>query len=203
MEHFNAYLCLFLQWKWKNILMLLFPVKSPFSKAILIYPTKLSWAGGGKALEQQLRGAGAVVRWYPTANVRSRSYALLEQLWRDSPGPRSENPQQDGRHWSYSCVEMERLWGATPQPRQRRSPSKMVGVVNSHLESNPIPARDAQKAQTNPVLTRTQGPHRDWDRNVLEHLLWRNGSAVDCRRDRGSGYSRLGHGISPLGGGRH
>ena len=41
--------------------MLIFPVKSPFSKAILIYPTKLSWAGGGKALEQRLQGAGAVV----------------------------------------------------------------------------------------------------------------------------------------------
>ena len=34
----------------------------------------------------------------------------------------------------------------------------MVGGVNSHLESNPIPARDAQRAQTNFVCTRTQGP---------------------------------------------
>ena len=31
---------------------------------------------------------------------------------------------------------------------QRRSPSKMVGGANSHLESNPIPARDAQMTQT-------------------------------------------------------
>ena len=31
---------------------------------------------------------------------------------------------------------------------QRRSPSKMVGGANSHLESNPIPTRDAQRAQT-------------------------------------------------------
>ena len=44
---------------------------------------------------------------------------------------------------------------------QKRSPSKMVGGANSRLESNPIPSRDAQRAQTNPVHTRTQEPHRD------------------------------------------
>ena len=83
---------------------------------------------------------------------------------------------------------------------QRRSPSKMVGGANSHLESNPIPAGDVQRAQTNLVRTRTQGPHRDWDRTVFEHLLWRYRSAMVCRRDRGSG---CGCGISPLGGGHH
>ena len=49
---------------------------------------------------------------------------------------------------------------------QRRSPSKMVGWANSHLESNPFLARDAQRAQTNLVCTRTQGPHRDWHRTI-------------------------------------
>ena len=44
---------------------------------------------------------------------------------------------------------------------QRRSPSKMVRGVKSCLESNPIPARDAQRAQTYFVHTRTQKPHRD------------------------------------------
>ena len=44
---------------------------------------------------------------------------------------------------------------------QRRSPSKMVGGAKSHLELNPIAARDAQRAQTNLVHTRTQRPHRD------------------------------------------
>ena len=33
---------------------------------------------------------------------------------------------------------------------QRRSPSKMVGGAKSHLESNLIPVRDAQRVQTNP-----------------------------------------------------
>ena len=44
---------------------------------------------------------------------------------------------------------------------QRRSPRKTVGGVKSHLESNPIPTRDAQRCQTNLVCTRTQRPHRD------------------------------------------
>ena len=58
---------------------------------------------------------------------------------------------------------------------------------------------DTQRAQTNLVHTRTQGPLRDWDSTVFEHLLWRYGSAGNCHRDRGSGCSRLGYDISPLG----
>ena len=34
---------------------------------------------------------------------------------------------------------------------QRRIPRKMVGGAKSHLESNPIPARKAQRPQTNLV----------------------------------------------------
>ena len=41
---------------------------------------------------------------------------------------------------------------------QRISPIKMVGGAKSYLESHPIPARDAQRAQTNLVCTRTQRP---------------------------------------------
>ena len=44
---------------------------------------------------------------------------------------------------------------------QRRSPSKMVEGVKSHLESNPISARDTQRAQTNLVHTSTERPHTD------------------------------------------
>ena len=44
---------------------------------------------------------------------------------------------------------------------QRRSPSEMVGGLNSCLESKPIPTRDAQRAQTNLVHTMTQEPQRD------------------------------------------
>ena len=45
--------------------------------------------------------------------------------------------------------------------RQRRRPSKTVGGAKSCLESNPIPTRDAQRAQTYIVCIRTQRPHRD------------------------------------------
>ena len=82
--------------------------------------------------------------------------------------------------------------------RQGRSPSKMVGEVKSHLESNPISTRDAQRPQTNIVCIRTQRPHRDWDRTVFEDLLQRYRSSLDCYRGRGSGCSRPGYGITLL-----
>ena len=83
---------------------------------------------------------------------------------------------------------------------QRRSPRKMVGGVKSCLESNPILARDTQRGQIYLVHTRTQRRHRDWDRTVFEYLLWGYRSAVDCHRGQGSGCSRVGYGISHLGG---
>ena len=79
----------------------------------------------------------------------------------------------------------------------------MVGGEKSHLESNPIPAREAQRTQTYLVHTTTQRPYTDWERTVFEYLLRRYRSAVECYRGRGSGCSRPGYGISPLGGGHH
>ena len=65
--------------------------------------------------------------------------------------------------WSGGCV----VWSNSEEIRhtqgQRRSLSKLVEGAKLHLESNPIPARDAQRAQTNPARTRTQRPHRDGD----------------------------------------
>ena len=43
-----------------------------------------------------------------------------------------------------------------------------------------------------------QRTHRDWSRTVVECLLWRYRPAVDCCRDRDSGYSRPAYDISPL-----
>ena len=55
---------------------------------------------------------------------------------------------------------------------QRRSPSKTVGGAKSCLESNPIPTRHTQRAQTNLVHTRTQRltPElkQDWGNRLLE-----------------------------------
>ena len=95
---------------------------------------------------------------------------------------------------------LEQIWGDTPCPRAKENSSKMVEGAKSHSESNPICTRNAQRAQTNLVQTRTQRPHRDQDRTVLECLLWQYRSAVDCSRGRGSGCRRPGYDISPLGG---
>ena len=55
-------------------------------------------------------------------------------------------------HWS----DFEKI----PLVQGQRSPSKMVGRVKC-LESNSIPTRDTQRAQTHLVCTRTQRPDRD------------------------------------------
>ena len=85
---------------------------------------------------------------------------------------------------------------------QRRSLSKLVEGVKSHLESNPIlPETFGGLKQTlcasaprDPTVT---------PRTVFECLLWRYASAVDCHRAGALGCSRPGYGISPLGRGHH
>ena len=78
---------------------------------------------------------------------------------------------------------------------QRRSPSKTVGGVKACLESNSIPAREAQKAQTKPCVHQDpETPQRLsqtclW---VFDCLLWWHGSAVACCRGTGSGCNRPG-----------
>ena len=74
-----------------------------------------------------------------------------ERLREDTPHPRSGVVA--ALHWT-GHEEISHVQG------QRRSPRKMAGGENSRLESNPIPVRDAQRAQTNLVCTRTQEPHR-------------------------------------------
>ena len=80
----------------------------------------------------------------------------------------------------------------------------MVGGANSPLKSNPISTRDAQRVQTNLVNTRTErSPQRQ-----TELCLSISYGCMGCWRygllqARGPGCSRLGYGISPLGGGCH
>ena len=73
---------------------------------------------------------------------------------------------------------------------QRRSPNKMVGGTKSHLESNPIPARDTWRAQTKPCAP---GPRHPTEAEPAqpgsECLLQTSLSAVACCRGRGSGCS--------------
>ena len=67
-------------------------------------------------------------------------------------------------HWSH-CEEIPHVQG------QRRSSSKTVGVLKSRVESNPIPARDAQRAHTNLVCTSTQRPQRLRQKNGRVELI--------------------------------
>ena len=50
--------------------------------------------------------------------------------------------------------------------RQRRTPSKMVGGVKSHLESNSMPARDAWRAQTKSCA------HQETPQRLSQTCLW-------------------------------
>ena len=74
----------------------------------------------------------------------------------------------------------------------------------SCLESNPVLTTGALKAQTKTCA------HQETPQRMSQTCLWvfkcllrRFGSAVASHRGRGSGCSRPGSGISPLGGGRH
>ena len=82
---------------------------------------------------------------------------------------------------------------------QRRSPNKMVGGVKSCLESNPIPTRDAQKAQTKPCVhqdpqeTEPDLPLSVWvsptEEQVSSGLPWGWGSGC-CRPGRCAPWHR-------------
>ena len=50
---------------------------------------------------------------------------------------------------------------------KRRSPRKTIGEAKSRLELNPTPTRDAQRAQTNLVCTRTQRPPQRLSQNCV------------------------------------
>ena len=69
---------------------------------------------------------------------------------------------------------------------------RMVGWAISCLESNPIPTRNARRAQTKPCVHQyPETPQRLsqtclW---VFECFLWRNRSVVACCGDKGSGCS--------------
>ena len=78
---------------------------------------------------------------------------------------------------------------------QRRSHSKMVGGVKSHLESNSIPIRDAWRAQTKPCAHQNQETPQKLSQAcvwVFEYLLQRYRSAVACHRGSDSQCSRPG-----------
>ena len=150
-----------------------------------------------KVLRLCMWGRFGSVLLFVTLETGLPGFSVREQ---GSPG------KNTGACWPILVSMAMRRWSSPeeiPHVQGQRSPGKMVGGVNSRLESHPISTRDTQRAQTNLVHIRTQSPHRHWDRTVFECLLWRYRSTEDCHRGRDPGRSRPVYGISPLGGGRH
>ena len=83
----------------------------------------------------------------------------------------------------------------TPCSRAKKKPQQDSGRGNWHLESNRIPARDAQRGQTKPCAHQEMPQRLNqtclWMFECL--FLWRYSSAVVCHRGRGSGCSRHKH----------
>ena len=132
----------------------------------------------GAAIENaRLRWHRSGLEELPHISGQGRQLRLATPCPRSGAAAKRSNPTSKER-WlrghrrakrSYSTFNVRR-GGCEEIPHiqgQRRSPSKMVGGVNSHLESNPIPTTEAQRAQTNLVHTRTQGPPHRLRRNCV------------------------------------
>ena len=127
----------------------------------------------------------------------------LEWLWGDTPCPRVEKPQQDGRHWSSDFAMLEQLWGDIPCPRAKEKPQQdgRRGKITFRIK----PYIHQRCSEGSNISWAHQDPEnlRDWDRTVFGCLLRRYWSEEDCCGGRGSGCSSPGYGISLLGGGHH
>ena len=85
----------------------------------------------------------------------------------------------------------------TPLPRTKENPKQDSRRGKLCLESNPIPAREAQRAQRKCV--HQENPHSA--RSALECLNNScGGKSQQWPAAGGFGFSRPGYGISPLGG---
>ena len=104
--------------------------------------------------------------------------------------------------WSSGCTVLGRLWGDTPCPRAKWKPQNDGRRGEITFRIKPRTCQRCSEGSNKPWVDQDPQTHRDSDRNVFECLLWRYGSAVDCCRGRGSGYSRSGYGISPIGAAR-
>ena len=132
----------------------------------------------------------------------SGSCMALERMWGDTPRAKAEKPQKDGRCYSSSCVALKWLWEDTPHPRAKEKPQQdgrrgeIAFRIKSHTHQRHSEGSNKSCEHQDPETPQRLRQNCVW-------LLWRYGSAVDCRRGRGSGCSRLGYGISPLGADHH
>ena len=168
--------CLLSQWCHPIILSSVIP----FSSCLQTFPES-----GSFPVSQFFASGGQSVKTNRSRQSRTCAHLLLQELQSHNSllnNYRQENVRSHRK-------KMPHIQG------QRRNPSKTVGGAKSHLESNPIPARDAQKAQTKPCAHQDPETPQTLSQICLwafEYLLQGHGSAVACRRGRGSGCSRPG-----------
>ena len=93
--------------------------------------------------------------------------------------------------------------GLTATSSERLCHTQVCCTQSPCLGSSPLLTRTSSgNTQTHFVCSRAQRP-TETETELFQHLLWRKRSAADYRRDKGSGCSRPGYGMSPLGGGHH
>ena len=84
--------------------------------------------------------------------------------------------------------------------RTKEKPQQHSRRVKITFRANPIPTRDAWRAQTKPCAQQETPAETEPDLSLSVCLLQRYRSAVACHRGRGSGCNSLWCGINPLGG---
>ena len=107
------------------------------------------------------------------------------------------------RCWSRSCAVLEWLWGDSQHPRAKEKPQQDSRRGKIMLRIKPHTYQRCSEGSNVPHVHQDQETPQKLDRAVFDCLMRRYRSAVDCCSGMGSGCSRPGCGISPLGGGRH
>ena len=156
----------------------------------------------------------ALTRWTLVGKVMSLLFNMLPRLavaflprskcllisWLQSPSAMTLEPPKI-KHYCFGIWGEDLSCSSWDLPGQRRNPSKMVGGTKSFLESSPILIRNVQQAQTKSCV------HQETPQKLSQTCL--SVSPVEVRVSsgltygRGSGCSRLGYGMSALGGGHH
>ena len=136
-----------------------------------------------------LHGAGVSMRKYYISKGReapTRWQTLEQQLCRAGG----------------ACTLPDWLWEDTPSPRAKEKPQQNCRRSEIAYRSKPHICQRCLESSDIPCVH--QDPDTPWRlRTVFECLLRGYRSAVECFGSNGSGCSRPGYGISPLGVGHH
>ena len=141
-----------------------------------------------------LHHAGSTVRRYPL--LAAQCWRAAAMHWRDweqiphiqvqkSPSKAVGTWALATWHWSSGYTPLEWLWGDTPHPRAKGKPQQDGRRRETAFRNKPHNFQRGSEGSTTPCLsTKTQTPHRDWDRTVFwspeevwvsSGLLWGQG----------------------------